>query len=153
MEPSLFRCRLDPELRSVRMTGATHVAGGTGGQVGMCHTCMSPSTTRVLVPKFVGVWILLCSSVGVGAGGAVGAGRGVAGGIGVGAGGGCAHATIANNRQAASSTTTPKFLCDSMNSPSSNSSQRLLHPEAIIDAIPLIPIESLAFAVTSLRVR
>ena len=119
----------------------------------MCHTCMSPSTTRVLVPKFVGVWILLCSSVGVGAGGAVGAGRGVAGGIGVGAGGGSAHATIASNRQAASSTTTPKFLCDSMNSPSSNSSQRILNPEAIIDPLPQIPIESWTFPLTSLRVK
>ena len=99
MEPSRFKCRLDPERRSVRITGATHVAGGTGGQVGMCNRCMSPSTIRVLVPKFVGVWILLCSSVGVGAGGAVGAGAGVAGGIGVEGTRASAQAAIAKIRR------------------------------------------------------
>ena len=67
-----------------------------------------------VVPKFIGVWILLCSSVGVGTGGAVGAGNGVAGGIGVGAVGGSAHVTIVSRRLAVRKVAIRKFILDSI---------------------------------------
>ena len=52
------------------MMGATHVAGGPGGQ-GMYQTWMSPSTTGVLLPVSMGVWTRLSSRVGVGGRGTV----------------------------------------------------------------------------------
>ncbi len=115
---------------------ATHAAGGTGGHVGACHTCMSPSTTRVLVPKSVGVWILPSSSVGVGGGGGLlGSGAAGAGGIGVGGGGVAAHATTDSSRRTVDSKTAiQKLVCDSMNSPPVNSSLQRLSPKAIIDS-------------------
>ena len=122
-EPSLFRCRLDPE-RKIGQNDGGHPGGGwdrrAGGYVPYVQIpidypgvdCRSSSAS----------WILLCSSVGVGAGGAVGAGNGVAGGIGVGGMAVAPHTptTASSRRLAVRKVAIRKFIFDSITFPSTH---------------------------------